>query len=332
MTITLYNRLAKRGSQTSRRMIPAMIWGLASMAALQVARAKDALLSELQKSQATEAISIVWNDGGTAGVFLFGDGKLHETRILPSAVVGRDVSLTSDGEQVAFGLFEHPSDLHQPALLAVASSDGSNLRKFATIQQPMMICWSPGKDRLVFWASNIDSGNGSKASGLWTLRLDTGESTLIDAHGSAYCPSWSPDGVKLAYSVKGAISIYDADAKTSRRLADGDHATWSPDGKWIATSKGNDYWLLDPQSGTGKVLFTQKNAFTPLWWSPDSQYVAYATHVGFSLSVVEQVDLRVRRVHDGADVRLQRSAWKTGIPDVQWVRSLPLLARAKGAS
>jgi len=309
-----------------------MACGLAMILALQIARAKDALLSELQKSQATEAISIVWNDGGSVGVLLFGDGKLHETRILPSAVVGRDVSLTSDGEQVAFGLFEQPSDLHQPTLLAVASSDGSNLRKIPTMQQPMMICWSPRKDRLVLWASKTDSGKGSKASGLWTLWLDTGESTLIDAHGSAYCPSWSPDGAKLVYSAKGAVSIYDTEARTSRRLAEGDYATWSPDGKWIATSKGNDYWLLDPESGAGKVLFKQKNAFTPLWWSPDSQYLAYATHVGVSLSIVEQVDLRVRRVHDGADVRLQRSAWKTGVPDVQWVRSLLLLARAKSGS
>jgi hypothetical protein len=70
------------------------------------------------------------------------------------------------------------------------------------------------------------------------------------------------------------------DTKTSRRLADGDSATWSPDGEWIALNKGKDYWLLDWQSGTGKVLFKQKNRLSPLWWSPDSKYVAYATRVG----------------------------------------------------
>jgi len=104
-----------------------------------------------------------------------------------------------------------------------------------------------------------------------------------------------------------------------------------PDGKWIATSKGNDYWLLDPQSAAGKVLFTQKNAFTPLWWSPDSQYVAYATRVGVSLSVVEQADLWVRRIHDGAEQKVQRFPWKGPVPSIQWVRSSPLFARAKSA-
>jgi Tol biopolymer transport system component len=245
--------------------------------------------------------------------------------------VGNEVRLTSDGERVAFGFFERPSDLHLPTMLAVAGMDGTGLQKFPAIQQPTMICWSPRKDRLAFWASKADSDSTSKASGLWALRVDTGESNLIDSHGSVYGPAWSPDGAKVVYSANGTVSVYDTDTKNSRRLANGDYATWSPDGKWIAIIKGNAYCLLDPQSGEGKVLFKQKNAFTPLWWSPDSQYVGYATRVGVSLSVVEQVDLRVRRIQDGADERVQQFPWKGPIPGIQWVRSLPLLARAKSA-
>jgi len=331
MTTKLRNQLGKKTSRAARFTIPAMACGLAMVGALQIVRAKDALLSELQKSQATQGLSLVSTNADSAGVLFLSDGKFHETRILPSGVVGRDARLSEDGEQVAFGLFVHPSDLHQPTLLAVARFDGTALRKFPTMEQPMMFCWSPSKDRLALWASKADSGSASKTPGLWTLQVDTGESSRIQAHGSVDCPAWSPDGAKLVYSTDGAVNIYDTNTKNSRRLGDGDSATWSPDGKWVAVSKGKAYWLLDPQSGTGKVLFAQKDAFTPLWWSPDSQYVAYATRVGLSLSVVEQVDLRVRRIHDGAEEKVLRFPWKGGILGIQWVRSLALLARAKNA-
>jgi hypothetical protein len=51
----------------------------------------------------------------------------------------------------------------------------------------------------------------------------------------------------------------------------------------------------------------------------------------FTLSVVEQADLWVRRIQDGAEEKVQRVPWTPGIRGVQWVRSLPLLARAKSA-
>ena len=332
MTIAvLHDPLGKENSRRVRYTIPALACGLGMIVALQIVRAKDGLLSELQKSQATEGLSIVSTNSDSAAVFFFGDSKFHETRILPTGVVGRDARLSEDGEQVAFGLFEHPSDLHQPALLAIAGSDGSGLRKFPTMQQPVMLCWSPAKDRLALRASKTDAGGTSKTSGLWTLQVATGESSLVDVHGSAGCPAWSPDGVKLVYSANGVVSIYDTNTKNSRRLADGDSPTWSPDGKWIAVSKGKAYWLLDPESGAGKVLFTQKNAFTPLWWSPDSQYVAYATRVGVSLSVQEQADLWVSRIHDGSEEKVKRFPWKGPVPNFQWVRSSLLVARAKSA-
>ena len=44
---------------------------------------------------------------------------------------------------------------------------------------------------------------------------------------------------------------------------------------------------------------------------------------------MEQVELRVRRIHDGTEERVLRFPWKGGILGIQWVRSLALLARAK---
>jgi|SRR5882762_10435407 len=327
MRIKHHNQFAEDKSCRVRCTTASIVWGLAIIVGLQVVNAKDALLSELQKSQSNEGLSIVWNDREKSGVLFFEDRKVHQTQVLPSGVLGNEVRLTEDGEQVAFGLLEKPSGA--PPILAIANADGTNLRKFPAMSEPSQICWSPRKDRLVLWASKAASEGAPKASGIWVFRFDSGEAVPVVAHGIIDCPNWSPDGAKLVYSANGVVNIYDTDTLSSRRLADGESATWSPDGKWIALSREKAYWLLDSESGRGKVLFKEKNAFTPLWWSPDSQYVAYATRVGVSLSVVEQADLWARRVQDGAEEKLQRIPWTPGIRGFQWVRSLPLVARAK---
>lgn len=322
-----HNQLVEDRSHRIRYATLSIVLGLAILVSFQVVSAKDTLLSELQRSQSNEGLSIVWNDGEKSGVVFFSDRKVRETQVLPSGVLGNEVRLTADGEQVAFGLLEQPSAA--PPILAIANADGTNLKKFPTLTEPSQICWSSRKDRLALSASKTDSEGGAKTSGLWVFRIDTGEVVRVLAQGIIDCPAWSPDGAKLAYYANGAVNIYDTNTKNSRRLADGDSPTWSPDGKWIAVKKGKAYWLLDPETGAGKVLFTRNNAFTPLWWSPDSQYVVYATRVGVSLSVVEQADLWVRRIHDGAEEKLKRFPWKGPVPGIQWVRSSPLFARAK---
>src|SRR5438552_338392 len=86
MTTTLHNRLGKKTSRRARYTVPVVVCALAMIVALQIVHAKDALLSELQKGQATEGLSIVSTNTASAGVFFFGDNKFHETRILPSVL------------------------------------------------------------------------------------------------------------------------------------------------------------------------------------------------------------------------------------------------------
>lgn len=328
MRIKHHNQLAENRPRRVHYATTFIVWGLAIIVSFQEVSAKDALLSQLQKSQSNEGLAVVWSDREKSGVLFFGEKRVHQTQVLPTGVLGNEVRLTADGEQVAFGLLEKP--LAAPPILAIVNADGTNLRKFPTMTEPSQICWSPQKDRLALRASKRASEGASKESGVWVFHIDSGKAILVVVQGIIDCPAWSPDGTKLVYSANGAVNIYDTDTKNVRRLANGESATWSPDGKWIALSRDKAYWLLDSQSGTGRVLFKDRNAFTPLWWSPDSQYAAYATRVGVSLSVVEQADLWVRRIQDGAEEKLQRIPWTPGIQGFQWVRSLPLVARARG--
>src|SRR5712664_4407205 len=97
-----HNRLGEDRFLSIRYAASLIVWGLAIVAGLQIVSAKDALLSELQKSQSSEGLSIVWNDREKSGVLFFEDGKVRQARVLPNGILGHEVRLTADGEQVAF--------------------------------------------------------------------------------------------------------------------------------------------------------------------------------------------------------------------------------------
>ena len=106
-------------------------------------------------------------------------------------------------------------------------------------------------------------------------------------------------------------------------------ATWSPDGKWISFfvgdgeyAAGGTFYVVSPSgAGEKKALFHQKYAIGPLWWSPDSRFVAYVTWAGLlerfamgpryvpsvfgDLITLDlgngPMRLRVRRIDDGSD-------------------------------
>ena len=57
-----HDQLAEEGSRSVCRATPSIVRGLAILVSFQVVSAKDTLLSELQRSQSNEGLSIVWSD------------------------------------------------------------------------------------------------------------------------------------------------------------------------------------------------------------------------------------------------------------------------------
>jgi WD40 repeat protein len=104
--------------------------------------------------------------------------------------------------------------------------------------------------------------------------------------------TWSPNSRDLAYtSMTGDIQVWNGESKQVKKVAHGDLPSWSPDGLWIAylaktthgwfdpydqcllvRSDGSSSRLLVPPSRTG--IFGHRRYFSyPPVWSPDSKSV-----------------------------------------------------------
>jgi Tol biopolymer transport system component/tRNA A-37 threonylcarbamoyl transferase component Bud32 len=150
--------------------------------------------------------------------------------------------------------------------------------------------FSPSGDRLAFDLSDPRSGKAD----IWVRDLSRGVSSRFTfGKGDAYCPVWSPDAKRIAYSVdrEGSSDIYEkaADGQGEERLLLKSEepkvvCDWSRDGRYIlfmsqGKETGWDIWSL-PTAGDGKPVPVVKTPFVELIpsLSPDGRFVAYSSN------------------------------------------------------
>jgi len=132
------------------------------------------------------------------------------------------------------------------------------------------------KDKLI--ALGFEPGGKKGMSGLLELDLKTGAvRTILDSFAPMADPtiytanlSLSPDALQATASYNHSVEIVDLARGATKLLESGiESASWSPDGRWLAVSKGETTILLD--SSTLK----RNRALGPtlLKWSPDSRYL-----------------------------------------------------------
>ena len=91
-----------------------------------------------------------------------------------------------------------------------------------------------------------------------SIDVASGERTELTGDLVPGRPSWSPDGLRLAFAQASAdgsdpaIYVVDRDGANLTRLADGDGpADWSPDGTWLAFNRWN--WDLPRNTDHAEV-------------------------------------------------------------------------------
>jgi hypothetical protein len=109
--------------------------------------------------------------------------------------------------------------------------------------------------------------------------------------------AWAPDNRRLVYTdTEGTIVMLDTSTLSETALGSGGDATWSPDGRWIATrvladrntDEAAGYVLIDPSPphGQRRVAFDHSPRWNPLnvlrqtatfvgpaLWTPDSRFL-----------------------------------------------------------
>jgi Tol biopolymer transport system component len=226
-------------------------------------------------------------------------------------------AISRDGSEVAFATVGMINSL------GVWRVGENEVHRYPDIQGVEKICWSNDKSKLVV---AVRAGQYSHPQTKVTLvEVASGESTEIDGSGSITSQCWSPDDKEIVYGAGAGLIIYNVASRKSHTVGNGCCATWSPDGTRIAVLIDETYYAIDPSNGEYRKLFRKWHTQSPLWWSPDSHYVAYVSQAGLlegGLSLdVESFLLRVRRLEGGSETKIYGGY---GASQYQWVESQTL--------
>lgn len=301
-------------------------------------------LIRLQKQKGLSLISVLDNKIYT---FSFERRSLNQVRPFSAKGTAAYGDFSEDGAQIAVTLCREPGITHPtpnetdcPAgfVLALMQADGSDPHEYADLANPGLgVCWSHDATKLVLAAQDRRKGRYAPDE-LQIFDLATGATQVIADGSESLVDSqcWSPDDKQVVYTANNLagsemVAVYDTDNKTSRNFSKGSRATWSPDGNWIALMEcppslwGCKYYAVRPYGSERKLLF-KSEAATPLWWSPDSHFVAYINVArSFERTAPQQsreMDrLRVRPLEDGSEDSFADFFDDFALVDLQWVEN-----------
>ena len=169
-----------------------------------------------------------------------------------------------DGTKIAFmrGPAESlASDIY------VMDADGSDVVNVTNSPgtQDLSPTWSPDGRRIGFvsGAAVVGTGADTRYLDLWTMNADGSDATRLTDGASALQPDWSPNGRWIAYTSGNNIRLVTPDGSRDIPLpgvtAFADAPSWSPDGRVIAFAAGHDIWVVGVD-GSGLKNLTQTPA------------------------------------------------------------------------
>ncbi|HEX3540772.1 MAG TPA: hypothetical protein VHT75_10060 [Acidimicrobiales bacterium] len=174
--------------------------------------------------------------------------------------------------------------------------------------------------------------------GLYLANADTGAVSPVVLHYTFETVSFSPDGSQLVFAGRSGdgppqgiiptrLWIVNRDGSGLHQVAVDtqypENPSWSPDGRSIAyyampvnNNQDEALYLLDPTTGTHRMLGYVDQARFPLEWSPDSTRIALAAPNDGGIEVVDaatgavtKASVPARPVTNGVDNLLNEVSW-----------------------
>jgi ABC-type nickel/cobalt efflux system permease component RcnA/Tol biopolymer transport system component len=185
-------------------------------------------------------------------------------------------SLTVDDAQVVY-LNDDENEYKQ---LYVAGTQKNNPRKLTDAAKGVVdFALSPDQTQIVYVEQTEDLDYD-----LWLLNLDSAENKLIVPCKQVICsqPIWSPDGNHIVYEYMsldgGASSLWWFDMATEKAqpvfqeaLLPGTNPRWSPNGEWLSYATPEGIRLNQLKSGESRIIPNILGA--AVQWSPNSKSV-----------------------------------------------------------
>ncbi len=147
------------------------------------------------------------------------------------------------GDKIAFGYGSFFQNLLGASIadIAIIDKDGSHLKILTDGKGNYGFpSWSPDGKRIVY------RGSTNNVKGLFIVDVETGAVTNLTTNSHDNFPTWSPNGERIAFTSfkDGNYDIYSIklDGSDLKRLTtdpgNDAHSIWSPDGQWIAYASG----------------------------------------------------------------------------------------------
>jgi hypothetical protein len=126
--------------------------------------------------------------------------------------------------------------------------------------------------------------------GLHLLTLSGKIRTLVETT-EARTPlsvGWSKDNRLIVYDLEGQVLLYNLATDRAAALTKGSRPTWSPDGLWIAYRRPEgSAGLIRPDGTDSKLILANVRLGWGLRWSPDSRYLLYTDATAGGIRALE---------------------------------------------
>jgi serine/threonine protein kinase/Tol biopolymer transport system component len=202
--------------------------------------------------------------------------------------------------------------------------------------------WSPdGREIAIAAAYGADpQGRTSGRSQLWAVEVESGRRRLV-AEGDAVQPSWSPNGLRIAYwglpadGSRRVLWTIPVEGGSPVPVTDDDflnwNPVWSPDGRYLyfASDRGGsmNLWRIRIDEASGEVKGGAEPITTPAEWSgpfsigPDGRVVYVAREVKANLERVpfDPASLAVTGAREPLTQGSRALTYGKVSPDDRWI-------------